>query len=99
MWRLIPLLVLLAAIVALALPAQADRSAVRTHAPVTLTIATVNNSDMIIMQKLSPKFEQATGIKLDWVVLEENAQCQLANHRPGNRCRIEIDIVRLIAVW
>jgi sorbitol/mannitol transport system substrate-binding protein len=38
-----------------------------------LTIATVNNSDMIIMQKLSPKFEQATGIKLDWVVLEENA--------------------------
>ena len=38
----------------------------------TLTIATVNNSDMIIMQKLSPKFEQATGIKLNWVVLEEN---------------------------
>jgi sorbitol/mannitol transport system substrate-binding protein len=37
-----------------------------------LTIATVNNSDMIIMQKLSPKFEAATGIKLDWVVLEEN---------------------------
>ncbi len=38
----------------------------------TLTIATVNNSDMIIMQKLSPKFEQQTGIKLNWVVLEEN---------------------------
>ncbi len=38
----------------------------------TLTIATVNNSDMIIMQKLSPKFEQATGIKINWVVLEEN---------------------------
>jgi sorbitol/mannitol transport system substrate-binding protein len=38
----------------------------------TLTIATVNNSDMIIMQKLSPKFEEATGIKLNWVVLEEN---------------------------
>jgi sorbitol/mannitol transport system substrate-binding protein len=38
----------------------------------TLTIATVNNSDMIIMQKLAPKFEAATGIKLDWVVLEEN---------------------------
>ena len=37
-----------------------------------LTIATVNNSDMIIMQKLSPKFEDATGIKLNWVVLEEN---------------------------
>ena len=38
----------------------------------TLTIATVNNSDMIIMQKLSPKFEQASGVKINWVVLEEN---------------------------
>ena len=38
----------------------------------TLTIATVNNGDMIVMQKLSPKFEQETGIKLNWVVLEEN---------------------------
>ena len=27
----------------------------------TLTIATVNNADMIIMQQLSPKWEQATG--------------------------------------
>ena len=41
-------------------------------AQTTLNIATVNNSDMIIMQKLSPKFEAATGIKLNWVVLEEN---------------------------
>ncbi len=40
--------------------------------PTTITIATVNNSDMIVMQKLSPKFEQQTGIKLNWVVLEEN---------------------------
>ena len=38
----------------------------------TLTIATVNNGDMIVMQKLSSKFEQDTGIKLNWVVLEEN---------------------------
>src|SRR5829696_8241170 len=38
----------------------------------TLTIATVNNADMIIMQRLSPKWEQATGNKLNWVVLEEN---------------------------
>jgi len=38
----------------------------------TLTIATVNNSDMIIMQKLSSKWEQQTGNKLNWVVLEEN---------------------------
>jgi sorbitol/mannitol transport system substrate-binding protein len=38
----------------------------------TLTIATVNNSDMIIMQRLAPKWEEATGHKLNWVVLEEN---------------------------
>ena len=37
-----------------------------------LTIATVNNSDMIIMQRLSRDFEEKTGIKLEWVVLEEN---------------------------
>ncbi|MEL4071986.1 sugar ABC transporter substrate-binding protein [Ochrobactrum sp. GPK 3] len=37
-----------------------------------LTIATVNNADMIIMQKLSPEWEKATGNKLNWVVLEEN---------------------------
>lgn len=37
-----------------------------------LTIATVNNSDMIIMQKLSPLWEARTGNKLNWVVLEEN---------------------------
>ncbi|WGF88492.1 ABC transporter substrate-binding protein [Marinivivus vitaminiproducens] len=38
----------------------------------TLTIATVNNSDMIIMQRLSSKFTEATGHELNWVVLEEN---------------------------
>jgi polyol transport system substrate-binding protein len=38
----------------------------------TITIATVNNADMIIMQKLSPQWEQATGNTIDWVVLEEN---------------------------
>ena len=37
-----------------------------------LTIATVNNSDMIIMQKLSPRWEKQSGHKLNWVVLEEN---------------------------
>jgi hypothetical protein len=36
-------------------------------------LATVNNADMIIMQKLSKEFEQQhPDIKLDWVVLEEN---------------------------
>jgi sorbitol/mannitol transport system substrate-binding protein len=44
----------------------------------TLTIATVNNADMIIMQKLSPRWEQATGHKLNWVVLEENVLRQRA---------------------
>jgi sorbitol/mannitol transport system substrate-binding protein len=38
----------------------------------TLTIATVNNADMIIMQQLAPKWEQASGHTLNWVVLEEN---------------------------
>ena len=38
----------------------------------TLTIATVNNDDMIVMKKLSPAWEKATGNTLNWVVLEEN---------------------------
>ncbi|HMQ56910.1 MAG TPA: extracellular solute-binding protein, partial [Rhizobiaceae bacterium] len=37
-----------------------------------ITIATVNNNDMIVMQKLAPKWEEATGNKINWVVLEEN---------------------------
>jgi sorbitol/mannitol transport system substrate-binding protein len=38
----------------------------------TITIATVNNSDMIIMQKLSPQWQEETGNTINWVVLEEN---------------------------
>ena len=39
----------------------------------TVTIATVNNSDMIRMQRLSKSFEEKNPeIKLNWVVLEEN---------------------------
>jgi ABC-type glycerol-3-phosphate transport system substrate-binding protein len=38
----------------------------------TITIATVNNGDMIIMQKLSQQWEKETGNKINWVVLEEN---------------------------
>ncbi len=37
-----------------------------------ITIATVNNGDMVRMQKLSPKWEEATGNTINWVVLEEN---------------------------
>ena len=41
-------------------------------AQTTLTIATVNNGDMIVMQRLSKQFErQHPDIRLDWVVLEE----------------------------
>ncbi|MCC5983476.1 MAG: sugar ABC transporter substrate-binding protein [Rhodobacteraceae bacterium] len=38
----------------------------------SLTIATVNNGDMIRMQGLSGEFTEATGIELEWVILEEN---------------------------
>src|SRR6202050_3851150 len=39
----------------------------------TITIATVNNGDMVVMQKLSAEFEkQHSDIHLRWVVLEEN---------------------------
>ncbi|WP_244492283.1 sugar ABC transporter substrate-binding protein [Aureimonas sp. AU12] len=42
-------------------------------AETTLTIATVNNNDMVVMQRLSDTFEEAhPDIKLNWVVLEEN---------------------------
>jgi sorbitol/mannitol transport system substrate-binding protein len=37
-----------------------------------LTIGTVNNADMVLMQRLSREFEKSTGIKLNWVVLGES---------------------------
>ncbi len=50
---------------ALTVPAFAD--------PVTLTIATVNNDDMITMQKLTDDFTAKNpDIKVQWVTLEEN---------------------------
>ncbi len=40
---------------------------------VQLTIGTVNNSDMLVMQRLSKDFEkQYPGIELEWRVLDEN---------------------------
>ncbi len=62
----LPIAVLAAALGAacLSTPAYADA---------TLTIGTVNNGDMVVMQKLSSDFEkQHPDIKLRWVVLEEN---------------------------
>ncbi len=39
----------------------------------TLTVATVNNPDMLVMQKLSSQFEaEHPDVKLRWVTLEEN---------------------------
>ncbi len=58
--------VLTTALCAAAMPAPA-------RADATLTIGTVNNGDMVVMQKLSAEFErQRPDIKLRWVVLEEN---------------------------
>ncbi|SEM98855.1 sorbitol-binding protein /mannitol-binding protein [Loktanella fryxellensis] len=37
-----------------------------------ITIATVNNGDMVRMQALSPAWEEQTGNTINWVVLEEN---------------------------
>ncbi len=43
------------------------------QAQTTLTIGTVNNSDMIRMQGLTDEFEKAhSDVKLNWVTLEEN---------------------------
>ena len=38
----------------------------------TLTIATVNNGDMIRMQGYTEDFKAKTGIDVEWVTLEEN---------------------------
>jgi len=42
-----------------------------SHSP-TITIATVNNGDMIRMQGYTDQFTDATGINVEWVTLEEN---------------------------
>jgi sorbitol/mannitol transport system substrate-binding protein len=48
-------------------------STVSAIAQTTVTIGTVNNSDMVVMQSLSKTFEAShPDIKLNWVVLEEN---------------------------
>ncbi|CAD0184660.1 putative ABC transporter-binding protein precursor [Ruegeria sp. THAF57] len=38
----------------------------------SITIATVNNGDMIRMQGYTDKFTEATGVEVEWVTLEEN---------------------------
>ncbi|MBD1998836.1 sugar ABC transporter substrate-binding protein [Leptolyngbya sp. FACHB-541] len=52
----------------------------------TLTIATVNNSDMVVMQDLSKQFEEENpNISLKWVVLEENVLRQRVTNDIANR--------------
>lgn len=48
-------------------------SAASAHAGTNIVVATVNNNDMIRMQKLTPEFESKNpDIKVTWVTLEEN---------------------------
>ncbi|MBW4444848.1 MAG: sugar ABC transporter substrate-binding protein [Plectolyngbya sp. WJT66-NPBG17] len=52
----------------------------------TVTIATVNNNDMVIMQELSKEFEQANpDTQLKWVVLEENVLRQRVTNDIANK--------------
>lgn len=52
----------------------------------TLTIATVNNNDMVIMQDLSDEFEKShPNIDLNWVVLEENVLRQRVTNDIANK--------------
>jgi sorbitol/mannitol transport system substrate-binding protein len=56
---------------ALALCVATTAAMADSHAP-TITIATVNNGDMIRMQGYTDQFTEQTGINVEWVTLEEN---------------------------
>ena len=56
---------------ALALCLSATAAIADSHAT-TITIATVNNGDMIRMQGYTDLFTEETGIGVEWVTLEEN---------------------------
>jgi sorbitol/mannitol transport system substrate-binding protein len=60
--KMLPLVLSTCSLIALAGAAQAQ----------SLTIATVNNGDMIRMQGLTQAFTDETGIAVEWVTLEEN---------------------------
>ena len=88
LWLLSMLLIMAIAVAACSTPAEPDASEDASAAEsedsamesddsamasdVTLTIATVNNPDMKVMEELSSQFTEETGINLDWVVLPEN---------------------------
>ncbi len=53
--------------------ALASGVAAGARADTTVTVATVNNNDMIVMQRLSSEFERDNpGVHVRWVTLEEN---------------------------
>ena len=56
----------------LAASAVVTVAATAASAQSTLTIATVNNGDMIRMQGYTDQFTEQTGIEVEWVTLEEN---------------------------
>jgi len=73
MHRLLVAAPILAALVAMAVPAHAARPQAAPRASVTLNIATVNNPQMIDMEHLTPLyFEKQYGIKVNFVTLPEN---------------------------
>lgn len=51
--------------------ATAFSASADSHSP-TITIATVNNGDMIRMQGYTDEFTEASGVAVEWVTLEEN---------------------------
>jgi sorbitol/mannitol transport system substrate-binding protein len=64
---------------ALAAFAAAALGSMTAKAATTVTVATLNNPDMIELKKLSPAFEKANpDIQLKWVILEENVLRQRA---------------------
>ena len=64
---------------AAAVMACAAGGAANAVSAATITIAVVNNPDMLEMKKLSSEFEKANpDLKLNWVVLEENVLRQRA---------------------
>lgn len=59
--------------IALALALALGTAAVSAQDPVQLTIATVNNPDMVVMESFTETFEAAhPNIDLNWVILPEN---------------------------
>ena len=60
-------------VIALLLMTFAPTMAVSAQDKVELTIATVNNPDMVVMESFTSAFESAyPNIELNWVVLPEN---------------------------